>query len=90
MCGTGTGHVSVRVLHECVCGKAVCPHDCCVCALAGKACVASVCHVCGRHLCESLKAFSKALCVYVCICVYLCVSVSSSDLGSREQSGNGW
>ena len=40
-------HVCVRVLLGCVCGQAVCPHDC-------------LCHACGRHLCKAGQAFSKA------------------------------
>lgn len=37
-----------------------------LCALVRKACVASVCRVCGSHLHESGQAFSKA-CVRVCM-----------------------
>lgn len=46
-------HVFVRVLLGCVCGQAVCPHNC-------------LCHACGRHLCKAGQAFSKA-CVCACM-----------------------
>lgn len=43
-----------------------------------------VCHVCGRHLCGSVRAFSEAcVCAPVCLCVYVIRS------GSRRRGQRG-